>query len=117
MPPKTRHKGTTSLKDPVEPWECRICKEMHGNPLDKVMECERCREHYYMCQTTVIWRSTACCPSVKQLIREEQESGTDHSTKKLRADLDTTMYNMKNKMTDVFKFIAGTPHGKGDEQT
>ena len=70
-----------------------------------------------MCQTTVIWRSTACCPSVKQLISEEQESGTDHSTKKLRADLDTTMYNMKNKMTDVCKFIAGKSHGKVDEQT
>ena len=68
------------------------------------------------CQTTVIWRGTACCPSVKQLISEEQESGTDHSTKKLRADLDTTLYNMKNKMTDLYKLIAGTSQGKVDEQ-
>ena len=130
MPRKPRHKGTTSVSDPVEPWECKNCKESYGKPLDKVMECERCREHYcakclkmpdaayqYICQITVIWCCTACCPSVKQLISEEQENGTDFSTKKLRADLDTTMDNTKNMMNDLYKFIAGPSHGKVDEQT
>ena len=73
--------------------------------------------YQYMCQTTVIWCCTACCPSVKQFISEEQESGTDHSTKKLRADLDTTMYNLKNMMNDLYKFLARPSHGKIDEQT
>ena len=94
------------------------------------MEYERCREHYcakclkmpdaayqYMCQTIVSCCCTACCPSVKQLISEEQESGIDHSTKKIRADLDTTLDNMKNMMNCLYKFIAGPSHGKVDEQT
>ena len=54
---------------------------------------------------------------MKQLISEKQESGTDHSTKKLRADLDTTTINMKNTMNDLYKFIEGPSHGKVDEQT
>ena len=73
--------------------------------------------YQYICQTTVIWRCTACCPSVKHLISEEQESGTNHSTKKIRADLDTTMDNMKNIMNDLYKFITGQSHGNVDEQT
>ena len=77
------------MSDPFDPWECKICREIHGNPLDKAIECERCREHYcanclkmpdaayqYMSQTTLNWCCTACCPSVKQLISEEQEIGT-----------------------------------------
>ena len=113
------------MSGPVEPWEFKICKEIYGNTLEKVMEYERCLEHYcakcltmpdaafqYMCQTIVSWCCTACCPSGKQLISEEQESGTDHSTKKLRADLDTTLDNMKNMMNDLYKFIAGPSHGK-----
>ena len=99
-------------------------------PLDKVIECERCREHYcakclempdsayqYMCQTTVIRCCTACWPSVKQLISEQQETETDHSTKKLGADLDTTMDNMKNMLKNLYKFIAGPSHRKVDKQT
>ena len=94
------------------------------------MECERCREHYcakslkipdaayqFMCQTTVIWCCTTCCPAVKQLISEEQESGTDQSTKKLRADLDTTMDNMKTMMNDFYKLKEGPSHGKAGDQT
>ena len=94
------------------------------------MECERCREHYCakclkmhgaasqnVCQTTVIWWCTACCPSAKQLISEEQKSGTNHLTKNLRADLDTTINNMKNMMKDLYKFIAGPSHVKVHGQT
>ena len=70
-----------------------------------------------MCQITVIWCCTASCPSVQQLISEEQETGTDHSTKKLGADLDTTMENMKNLMNELLKPKAGPSHGKIDKQT
>ena len=45
---------------------------------------------------------------MKQLISEKQESGTDDSTKNLRADLDTIMDNMKNMMNDLYNFTAGS---------
>ena len=54
---------------------------------------------------------------MKQLISEKQESGTDDSTKNLRADLDTIMDNMKNMMNDLYNFIAGSSHVNFDEQT
>ena len=54
---------------------------------------------------------------MKQIISEKQESGTDHSTKNLRADLGTTMDIMKNMINDLDKFIAGPSHVKVDEQT
>ena len=42
---------------------------------------------------------------------------TGNRTKKLRADLDTTMENMKNLMNELLKPKAGPSHGKIDKQT
>ena len=111
------------MSDPVEPWECKICKEIYGNPLDKVMECERCREHY--CAKCLAQPITTCanyCYLVLHSLLSIREATYQRRTGKWNRSFDQkvkipTMDNMKNMMNDLYKLTAGPSHGNFNEQT
>ena len=117
MPPKlkTRRKSTESVSE-MDAWHCKTCNKTYGNIDDKVMECDKCHEHFcttcikmpdqvydYMCQPEVIWCCSSCTPKVKLLIEADKNLEPDT----LRRDLDKTMENLKHMMNDFYKFVAG----------
>ena len=112
---KTRRKGTDCVIE-MDAWQCKTCNKTYGSIDDKVMECDKCHEHFcttcinmpdqvydYMCQPEVIWCCSCCTPNVKLLI----EAGKNLEPDTLRSNLDKTMANLNHMMNDFYKFVAG----------
>ena len=123
MASKKTRKGTASISEihcnVDHSWTCKVCKNTLGQPDDKIIECDRCTDHYfmkclrvneavydYMTNTSAIWCFLNCTDETRRITSRKNEDSTQVVTE-MRKDLDETMKSVKCMMNDFYSFKIG----------
>ena len=123
MASKKTRKGTALVSEihcnVDDSWTFKVCKNTFGQPDDKVIDCDRCADHYcmkrlkmneavydYMTNTSAIWCCMICTDEARRIISQKNGDTTQVVTE-MKKDLDETMNSVNCMVNDFYCFMNG----------